>query len=558
MIDHEEIFDFVVVGGGPAGATAADDLASRGRKVALLDRSGRIKPCGGAIPPRLIRDFAIPSHLLKARVRLATMISPKGQSVDMPIDGGGFVGMVDRDSFDEWLRDRAAKSGATRFVGRYEKITRNGDGVVRVHFAPKAGAPEQILKTRFVIGADGANSTVGRQEVPGATRGRFVFAYHEIIATPVDEAKQSGESRCEIHYRGTLSPDFYAWIFPHGDTMSVGSGSAKKGFSLKTSVGSLRSLTGLQDAKTIRREGAPIPMKPLRRWDNGRDVVLAGRRGGRCRPGFRRRDLLRDARWAAGGGGGREGARDRRRTRRCGWRARAFMREHGRVFWVLGMMQYFWYSNDKRRERFVSICRDPDVQRLTWEVLHEQGASPPRSDGACADLFQGSCSSSEACAAMMMGFFSERGIEIVIAAAAVSVVALIGGLMTDVGPWYEGLRFPRLRPPNWLFGPAWTVIFILIAAAGVVAWESAENPTARFRLVTLFLINGVLNLLWSPLFFKLRRPDWALYELLLFWLSILGSHCRSGSSFEFRRMAAGSLSGLGHLCRMAQLARRRS
>jgi benzodiazapine receptor len=122
---------------------------------------------------------------------------------------------------------------------------------------------------------------------------------------------------------------------------------------------------------------------------------------------------------------------------------------------------------------------------------------------------------------MMMGFFSERGLEIVIAAAAVSVVALIGGLMTDVGPWYESLRFPRLRPPNWLFGPAWTVIFILIAAAGVVAWESAENPASRFRLVALFLINGVLNLLWSPLFFKLRRPDWALYELLLFWLSIL-------------------------------------
>jgi translocator protein len=122
---------------------------------------------------------------------------------------------------------------------------------------------------------------------------------------------------------------------------------------------------------------------------------------------------------------------------------------------------------------------------------------------------------------MMMGFFSERGLEIVIAAAAVSVVAVIGGLLTDVGPWYESLRFPRLRPPNWLFGPAWTVIFILIAAAGVVAWESAENPAARFRLVVLFLINGVLNLLWSPLFFKLKRPDWALYELLLFWLSIL-------------------------------------
>ena len=65
----DEIFDVVVVGGGPAGATAANDLARRGRKVALLDRSGRIKPCGGAIPPRLIRDFDIPDHLLKAGFR---------------------------------------------------------------------------------------------------------------------------------------------------------------------------------------------------------------------------------------------------------------------------------------------------------------------------------------------------------------------------------------------------------------------------------------------------------------------------------------------------------
>ena len=44
------------------------------------------------------------------------------------------------------------------------------------------------------------------------------------------------------------------------------------------------------------------------------------------------------------------------------------MKAHGRVFWILGMMQYFWYSSDKRRERFVKMCADPDVQRLTWEA----------------------------------------------------------------------------------------------------------------------------------------------------------------------------------------------
>ena len=55
-----ETFDVVVVGGGPAGATIADDLAKAGRSVMLLDKAGRIKPCGGAIPPRLVRDFDIP------------------------------------------------------------------------------------------------------------------------------------------------------------------------------------------------------------------------------------------------------------------------------------------------------------------------------------------------------------------------------------------------------------------------------------------------------------------------------------------------------------------
>ena len=71
-----EIFDVVVIGGGPAGATVANDLARRGRSVLLLDRAGRIKPCGGAIPPRLIRDFDIPDRLLCAKITSARMISP--------------------------------------------------------------------------------------------------------------------------------------------------------------------------------------------------------------------------------------------------------------------------------------------------------------------------------------------------------------------------------------------------------------------------------------------------------------------------------------------------
>ncbi len=82
---------------------SACDIARKGHTVVLLDKTGRIKPCGGAIPPRLIRDFQIPVHLLCARIQSARMIPPSAKYVDMPIDGG-FVGMVNRETFDEWLR----------------------------------------------------------------------------------------------------------------------------------------------------------------------------------------------------------------------------------------------------------------------------------------------------------------------------------------------------------------------------------------------------------------------------------------------------------------------
>ena len=168
-----ETYDAVVVGGGPCGATAASELARQGRSVLLLDRDGRIKPCGGAIPPRLIRDFGIPDHLLTARVTSARMIAPSSRAVDMPIDNG-FVGMVDRDVFDEWLRERAAANGAERRTGTFKEITWDPDGVAVVHFRQKGDdklVPAERVRARVVVGADGAKSSVAAQCIKGAEQG---------------------------------------------------------------------------------------------------------------------------------------------------------------------------------------------------------------------------------------------------------------------------------------------------------------------------------------------------------------------------------------------------
>ena len=368
-MDERAMYDAVVVGGGPAGATAATDLARRGRSVLLLDRAGRIKPCGGAIPPQLIREFEIPDSLLVAKVTGARMVAPSARAVDMPIDGG-FVGMVDRDVFDEWLRGRAVRSGAERRDGTFLGSTREPDGSVTVEYR-EAGARDEAstrrVRARALVGSDGARSAVARESVPGAGEVPYVAAYHEIVRSPPEGAGGFDGRRCDVYYQGGLSPDFYAWIFPHGETTSIGVGSAQKGFSLRGAVQRLRADTGLDGVETVRREGAPIPMHPLRRWDDGRNVVLAGDAAGVVAPasGEGIYYAMTGGRLAAGAVDEFLATGDARALREA---RRRFMKAHGRVFWVLGLLQRFWYSSDARRERFVSLCRDPDIQHLTWQA----------------------------------------------------------------------------------------------------------------------------------------------------------------------------------------------
>ena len=120
---------------------------------------------------------------------------------------------------------------------------------------------------------------------------------------------------------------------------------------------------------------------------------------------------------------------------------------------------------------------------------------------------------------------STRGlfaVDVGIAAAGVVITAGLGGALTRLDSWYYALAQPWFKPPDWAFGPAWTLLFTLIATSAVLGWRAGAfvSPSPRPRMVQWFVLNAVLNISWSLLFFYLQRPDWALFEVPLLWVSI--------------------------------------
>ncbi len=112
-------------------------------------------------------------------------------------------------------------------------------------------------------------------------------------------------------------------------------------------------------------------------------------------------------------------------------------------------------------------------------------------------------------------------VPVAVAAAAALLVAILGFLATDLEGWYRQLQKPPWNPPQWAFGPAWTLIYALAALAAASAWAGAPDIAARQRVIGLFALNAFLNVLWSLLFFRLQRPDMALIEVGVLWLSIV-------------------------------------
>ncbi|MEM7795490.1 MAG: geranylgeranyl reductase [Cyanobacteria bacterium P01_C01_bin.118] len=367
-----------VVGGGPAGSSAAETLVKAGIETYLFERKlDNAKPCGGAIPLCMVDEFDLPPEIIDRRVRKMKMISPSNVEVDIgcTLKDDEYIGMCRREVLDGFLRDRAEKLGTQVINGTVHKleIPGNDKDPYTLHYADHSGGKIQgetkTLQVDMVIGADGANSRVARAIDAGDYN--YAVAFQERVRLPEDKMHYY-EDLAEMYVGNDVSPDFYAWVFPKYDHVAVGTGTMQGN---QSSIKKLqkgireRAAKRLEGGKIIKVEAHPIPEHPRPRRVVGR-VALVG-------------DAAGTVTKSSGEGiyfaakSGRMCAETIVEFSNSGERTltekelknylRRWDRKYGATYLVLDILQRVFYRSDATREAFVEMCADLDVQKLTFD-----------------------------------------------------------------------------------------------------------------------------------------------------------------------------------------------
>jgi geranylgeranyl reductase len=365
------------VGGGPAGASAAEVLAKAGIETYLIERKlDNVKPCGGAIPLCMVSEFDLPDDIIDRKVRRMKMISPSNIEVNIgqTLKDDEYIGMVRREVFDGFLRQRAAANGAQLINGTLYKLElpTSQDGSYTLHYAEHTQGIEgedKSLTVDVVIGADGANSRVAKAIDAGDYN--YAIAFQERIMLP-DDKMAYYEDLAEMYVGDDVSPDFYAWVFPKYNHVAVGTGTMKPNQArIKELQAGIRARAAakLRGGKIIRVEAHPIPEHPRPRRVVGR-VALVGDAAGTVTKssGEGIYFAAQSARMCA-----ETIVECSEQGQRIPTEAdlklylQRWDRKYGATYFVLDMLQRVFYRSDAAREAFVEMCSDIDVQKLTFD-----------------------------------------------------------------------------------------------------------------------------------------------------------------------------------------------
>jgi geranylgeranyl reductase len=272
----------VIAGGGPAGAICARTLARSGMRAIVIEASphGK-KPCAGGLPSVLLDQYPLPNLLIKQKTAGVMFQAPSGLKVPVDFPDGLFIATVDRQEFDNHLRWSAEDAGAKIVEGRvlgFEEKTNQ----LFIHYRGTDGA-ERTTEADFLIGADGASSRIARQAMGHSLDS--VVAVQEEIQLP-KEAMDRLENRCVFNYSPAVSPDYYGWIFPKGDHVSVGVGTRLENREIVAALlDRMKEIHSdiLQGGRVIKRNGGLIPTEQYRQHGLRR-VLLAGDAAGLVLP----------------------------------------------------------------------------------------------------------------------------------------------------------------------------------------------------------------------------------------------------------------------------------
>ena len=367
-----------VVGGGPAGSSAAEILVKAGIETYLFERKlDNAKPCGGAIPLCMVSEFDLPPEIIDRRVRKMKMISPSNIEVNIgqTLKDDEYIGMCRREVLDGFLRDRAEKLGTKVINGTVYKldIPNNDRDPYTLHYADHSDGSKEgemkSLQVDLVIGADGANSRIAKAIDAGDYN--YAIAFQERIRLPEDKMAYY-EDLAEMYVGNDVSPDFYAWVFPKYDHVAVGTGTMKVN---KAIIKDLqrgireRAAKKLEGGKIIKVEAHPIPEHPRPRRVVGR-VALVGDAAGTVTKSSgegiyfaaKSARMCAETIVATSNKGQRIPTEADLKTYIKEWDKR-----YGMTYLVLDILQRVFYRTDATREAFVEMCSDIDVQKLTFD-----------------------------------------------------------------------------------------------------------------------------------------------------------------------------------------------
>lgn len=371
----------LVVGASVGGAIAAITLRGLGVETVMLEKElVRAKPCGGAIPPVAFTEFDLPQRLIDRKVKYCMMVSPSGQETLVPVAGSlptadDYVAMVRREVFDGFLRERAQRRGADLIHGQLLGLEVTHAGV-SARYRALATGQEQTIQADAVIGADGCYSPTARMlGLPHMPR---AVAIQERIALPEAQMARWAET-ADLYLGAEVSPDLYAWAFPKCDHIALGIGAgprytphAKHLLSnLKTRLGS-----AIAGGRLILREAHALPMEPRKHMAFERAMLVGDAAG------LVVHTSGEGIYWAMKSGQlaaqtlarflDVPSAANLRTYERIWWQ------EYGLMYNFLRWLQWWGYGNERQMEVFTEMCRNPDVQRLTFDsYMYKQMAPAP-------------------------------------------------------------------------------------------------------------------------------------------------------------------------------------